>query len=153
MSKNNGFGKLLTGAAIGGFLGVLFAPKKGETTRKELMAKINETLDSLKDVDTDEVKAEFTKQVEKIKKECEEFDMDEFKEKIQNLDEDKVKEYVAEKTDALKEDAQKLVDYAKEKGTPVLEQSAEELRDETIKVTKQTLKKLEDSKKNSKDKK
>ena len=58
MSKNNGFGKLLTGAAIGGFLGILFAPKKGEITRKELAAKINEVLDSLQDVDTDEVKAE-----------------------------------------------------------------------------------------------
>jgi hypothetical protein len=63
------------------------------------------------------------------------------------LDEDKVKEYVNEKIADLKADAEKLVDYAKEKGTPVLEKAAEELKDEAIKVTKETLNKLEESKK------
>lgn len=146
MSKN-GFGKLLAGAAIGGFLGVLFAPKKGETTRKELMAKVNETLDSLKETDPEEVKTYFTEQVNKIKEEVEAIDYDELKEKFENLDEDKVKEYAKEKGTELEENAEKLVAYAKEKGTPVLEKAAEELKDEAIKVTKETLKKLEESKK------
>jgi gas vesicle protein len=146
MSKN-GFGKLLAGAAIGGFLGVLFAPKKGETTRKELMAKVNETLDSLKETDPEEVKESFTEQVNKIKEEVEAIDFDALKDKFENLDEDKVKEYVNEKIADLKADAEKLVDYAKEKGTPVLEKAAEELKDEAIKVTKETLNKLEESKK------
>ena len=43
MSKDNkksGLGKLLAGVAIGTGLGILFAPKKGEETRKELKEKI-----------------------------------------------------------------------------------------------------------------
>ena len=146
MSKN-GFGKLLAGAAIGGFLGVLFAPKKGEITRKELMAKIDETLASLKETDPEEVKESFTKQVNKIKEELETIDIDSLKEKFEDLDEEKVKTYVEDKTADLKTDVSKLVDYAKEKGTPVLEKAAEELRDEAIKATKLALKKLEESKK------
>ena len=35
-NKKSGFGKFLAGAAIGVGLGLLFAPKKGEDTRKDL---------------------------------------------------------------------------------------------------------------------
>ncbi len=40
---------LLLGAAIGGVLGVLFAPDKGTTTRKKLMGKTDHLSDSLKE--------------------------------------------------------------------------------------------------------
>ena len=53
MSKH--FGKLLTGMGIGVGLGLLFAPEKGEKTRKKLMEKLNEMYDNLKKVDVDEV--------------------------------------------------------------------------------------------------
>ena len=36
MSKKSGLGKFLAGAAIGVGLGILFAPKSGAETRKEL---------------------------------------------------------------------------------------------------------------------
>ena len=36
MSKRNGLGKLLAGVGIGVGLGLLFAPKSGEETRKDL---------------------------------------------------------------------------------------------------------------------
>ena len=40
--KNNGFGKFLAGAALGVGLGVLFAPKSGAETRKELKQKLTD---------------------------------------------------------------------------------------------------------------
>ena len=36
MEKKSGFGKFLAGAAIGAGLGVLFAPKSGKETRKDI---------------------------------------------------------------------------------------------------------------------
>jgi gas vesicle protein len=48
---NNGklVGAVLLGAAIGGVLGVLFAPDKGTETRKKIMAKGGDLRDSIKD--------------------------------------------------------------------------------------------------------
>ena len=56
MSKKKGFGKFLAGVGIGAGLGVLFAPKKGSETRRELKQKLNEMLEKAKNVDIEEVK-------------------------------------------------------------------------------------------------
>ena len=42
MSKKSGMGKFVVGAALGAGLGVLFAPKKGSETRRELKEKLDE---------------------------------------------------------------------------------------------------------------
>ena len=42
-------GALLLGAAIGGGLGILFAPSKGSKTRKRIMAKGADLSDAIKD--------------------------------------------------------------------------------------------------------
>ena len=53
MEKSNNTGKLvgalLVGAAIGGALGILFAPNKGSETRKKLMSKGEDLKDSISD--------------------------------------------------------------------------------------------------------
>ncbi len=50
-SNNSGklIGALLLGAAVGGALGILFAPYKGSETRKKLLAKGDDLTDAMKE--------------------------------------------------------------------------------------------------------
>ena len=129
MSKS-GIEKFVAGAAIGLGLGVLFAPKSGEDTRKELKKKLDELIDQAKNVDIEEVKKDITRRVEDIKME------------LVDLDKEKALEIAKEKGDALKAKAEELVELAKEKGTPVLKKTANDVLNNVIKVSKETQKKL-----------
>ncbi len=133
MSKRGGFGKILTGAAIGLGLGFLFAPKTGEETRKELKAKLDEMINRVRNMDAGEVKLQIENKVAEIKKELEE------------LDKEKVLEIAKRKSKELQEKANDLVEYAVQKGTPILEKTAAVIREKTLSVTKEIVKKLEDS--------
>lgn len=69
-SNNTGqlIGALLIGAAIGGTLGILFAPAKGSETRKRIAGKTNEFTSSLKekfDAFLKEAKSEYEASKEK----------------------------------------------------------------------------------------
>lgn len=130
-NRKNGLGKFLTGLGIGAGLGILFAPKSGNETRKELKNKLDEFIVALKDVDINEVKGEFLSKVEEIKKE------------LEDLDKEKVLKIAQEKGEILKEKVDNLVNLAKDKGTPVLEGIADDLRLKAINLTKDVLKKLE----------
>ena len=126
-----GLGKFVAGAAIGAGLGLLFATKTGEETRKELKEKLDDLIKQAKNIDIDEVKKDFTKRVSEIKDE------------LADLDKEKVLSIAKEKGADLKVKAQELVDLAKEKGTPVLKKTAEDVLNSVIKVSKETLKKLD----------
>lgn len=139
MSKKKGLGKLFTGIAIGTGLGVLFAPKKGTETRTQLKAKIDEMFTRLKDVDADDVKDTIETKIYEIK------------EGLTDLDKEKVLSIAKKKAKQIQDMAEELVDYAIEKGTPVLEKTANSIREKAIDVTKEVLDKLEgDDKKISK---
>ena len=135
MSKRSGIGSLLLGGAIGAGIALLFAPKKGEELRKDLLEKISELCDKLKDIDEDEVKANIEKKVKEIK------------DGIKDLDAEKVKSVAIEKGEKLKTKATELVEYAKEKGEPVLIENSEAILKRVIKVSKDALKKLEEKEK------
>lgn len=126
-----GLGKFVAGAAVGVGLGVLFAPKAGGETRQELKKKLEELKNQVKNIDVEEVKNEFDKKVNEIKTE------------LADLDKEKALEIAKKKSNDLKVKAQELVDLAKEKGTPALKKSAEGVLENVIKVSKETLKKLE----------
>ncbi len=135
MSKKKGCGKFLVGAALGAGLGLLFAPKKGSDMREDLKKQLDKLLNQIKDIDTEEVKKEFDKRVNEIKDD------------LNDLDKEKVLDLAKEKALVLKDKAEDLVDLAVEKGTPVLQKAAEELRVKAIAVTKDVLKKLEKAEK------
>lgn len=131
MKKKSGWGTFALGALVGGALGVLFAPKSGKETRKELKEKAEELIEKAKELDMKEVKDKIVDKTNEIIEE------------IKDLDKEKVKEIAIEKIDVLKFKCEELVELAKEKGTPVVEKAADAVREKAIAVTKDVLKKLE----------
>ena len=131
MSKKNGLLKFVAGVGLGVGIGMLLAPKKGEELRKDLKAKIEELLNKAKEIDVKEVADDFLCRVNNLKEE------------LDNLDKEKVLAIAKKKGEELKVKASELVELAKEKGTPVLERAANDVREKAILVTKEVLKKLE----------
>ncbi len=132
MSKKKSIWPFVAGVGLGVGAGMLFAPKKGEDLRKDVKNKIDELINKAKEIDVDEVKDEFMKKIDELKVE------------LEDLDKEKALAIAKRKGNELKEKAEDLVEYAKEKGTPVLEKAAQEVRQKAIMVTKEVLKRLED---------
>lgn len=135
MSKNtkkrSGFGKFLAGAAIGAGLGILFAPKKGSETREDLKRAMDDMIARIKDIDIEEVKIEFEAKLYEIKEE------------LEDLDKEKVLKIAKKKAKQIQNAVEELVEYTVEKGTPMLEKSANMVREKAIATTKEVLDRLE----------
>ncbi len=129
MSKN--IGKLLAGIGIGVGLGLLFAPEKGKDTREKLKKKCNEMCEKLKNVHVEEVKENIMNQIEEIKSE------------LEDLDKEKALKIAKQKGKVIVKKSEELYKLAVEKGTPVLENAADEIRKTSIDVLKSITKKLE----------
>lgn len=131
MKKNSGFGKLILGLGIGAGLGALFAPKKGSDTREYLKKKIDEFIDKAKQIDVNDVKNDFLDKADEIKKD------------LEDLDKEKVLKIAKDKSSDIVKKIDELILVAKDKGTPVLEGIAQDIRNKAISVTKDVLNKLE----------
>ena len=131
--RGNGFGKFLTGVAIGVGIGILFAPKSGEETRKELKEKFDELYEKIKDIKIEDVRLAITKKVQEIK------------DGIADLDREKVAAIAKEKAAKIKAKAEELYTTAKEKATPAVQKAANDVRLKTIEVLKDTVNKLENT--------
>ena len=79
----------------------------------------------------DDVKNYIEKSIKKIQKE------------LSDLDGEKVEKIAKQKAKEIQNSVSDLVAYAKEKGTPILEEAVEEVRKKAIVVTKTVLDKLE----------
>ena len=69
----------------------------------------------------------------------------ELKEELSDLDKEKVLKIAKEKAAQIKDKSEELVNLAIEKGTPVLEKAANEVREKAIVVVKEVLNKLENN--------
>ena len=119
-------------------LGLLFAPKSGKETRKDLSKMINDLYEKAKDIDVEEVKNAIivkTKELENT---------------IKDLDKETAKQLIVDKSKEVKIKAQELVDLAVEKGTPIVEKNAKEVKSKTAELLKNTAEKLEEPKKTKK---
>lgn len=131
MSKKKGFGKFLIGAGIGAGLGLLFAPKKGTETRRDLKVKMDELIEKAKGIDAKDVKENIEVKIAEIKAE------------LADLDKEKVLKVAKKKAKQIQDASEELVSYAVSKGIPVLEKAADAVRNKAIIVTKEVLNKLE----------
>ncbi len=131
MSRKNGLGKFVLGAAIGAGIGLLFAPRSGKETRKILKDKMDDLVKKAKELDKEEVKAAIEAKINEIK------------EGIKNLDKETAVELAKKQGKKIRDKAEELALYVKEKGTPVMEKTADAVRSKAIDVTKEVLNKLE----------
>jgi gas vesicle protein len=127
MSKKS----FIAGLAIGVGAGILFAPKSGKETREDLKKCMTDLINKAKDVDIKEVKENIEKKINEIKEE------------IKTMDKEKALNIAKAQAKKIAELSNSLVEYVKAKGTPVMEKTAEAVREKSISVTKDILDKLE----------
>ena len=133
MSKDHGFGKFLLGAAVGAGIALLFAPHDGKETRRLLKERLDNLANKIKDIEPDDVIAQATQLIDDIKT------------GLKDLDKEKVKEVVEEKSIMLLAKADELVNLAVEKGTPIFERAAYDIKSKTSIVLKDIAVRLDES--------
>ena len=85
----------------------------------------------VKEIDAEDVKEEIETKIAEIKDE------------LEDLDKEKALKIAKQKAADIKKKSEELVNLAVEKGTPVLQKAADEVRQKAIVVAKEVLKRLE----------
>ena len=133
--KRSGAGKFLLGAGIGVGLGMLLTKKSGAENRKALKSKVDDLIEKVKNIDSEEVKENIQKKVDEIMTE------------LKDMDKEKAMKIAKKKAEQIKIKAEELVEYTMDKGPVVLEKTASKVREKAILVTKDILKRLEQEEK------
>lgn len=130
--KKHGLGKFLIGAGLGIGLGMLFAPKSGKETRKDLKEKMDNLVEKAKNTNIQEVKETIEAKVLDIK------------ESLKKLDKETVTSTIKEQADNIRYKVDDLVNYAVSKGTPIVESAAREVKTSTVKALESITTRLKD---------
>ena len=130
--QTEGLAKFALGVLVGAGLGVLFAPKSGAETREDLKASMDDLVNKVKNIDPEEVKVAMEEKIAEIKAE------------LKSLDKEKVLSIAKEKGNQIKKKCDELVQYAKDKGTPVVEKTAKDVKSKAADVVRGVLEKLEE---------
>ena len=131
MSRKSGFTGLLAGIGIGLGIGFILAPKKGSETRKELKNKMDDLIEKIKSLDYDNVRNNLVEKIKRLEIE------------LEDLDEEKALDIAKKKAEKIKKKANEIYKEASAKGKPIIDKTASELRDKTVIVLKEILKRLD----------
>ena len=130
MSKKR-FRNFLCGLDIGNSIGILFAPKSGKETRKELKESLDKLVASIKDLDKEEIKDILILKITDIKTSLEELDKETILENAKDLVK-KIKIKLGE-----------LKILVVNNTTPYVEACNEKFRESTINLLNKTVARLE----------
>ena len=130
MSKKR-FRNFLCGFVIGTGIGILFAPKSGRETRKELKESLDKLVASIKDLDKEEIKDILILKITDIKTSLEELDKETILENAKDLAK-KIKIKLGE-----------LKILVVNNTTPYVEACNEKFRESTINLLNKTVARLE----------
>ena len=130
MSKKR-FRNFLCGFVIGTGIGILFAPKSGRETRKELKESLDKLVASIKDLDKEEIKDILILKITDIKTSLEELDKETILENAKDLAK-KIKIKLGE-----------LKILVVNNTTPYVEACNEKFRESTINLLNKTIARLE----------
>ena len=129
--KKHGFGKFALGTLVGVGVGMLLSNKTGKENRAALKVRLEYLKEQVGKIDKEEVKRNFQDRILELQ--------DDF----EDLDREKVAVVAKKYATNIKNKTDELVSLAIEKGTPIIRDAADQVREKAVVVAKDVVKKLE----------
>ena len=129
--RKGGLGKFAFGALVGVGIGMLLSEKTGKENRAALKARIEYLKEQVNKIDKEEVKRNFQDKILEIQ--------DDF----EDLDREKAAVVAKKYATNIKNKTEELVSMAIEKGTPIVRDAAEQVKEKAVVVAKDVINKLE----------
>ncbi len=117
--KEGRFRSFFTGALVGVGLGILLAPKEGNEIQDDLKKTFSLLVDTIKNVDVEETKANFLKKVKEIRDE------------LSTIDTVTAREAALEKVALIEDKCTELIVAAQEQELPVVQKAATKILENT----------------------